>query len=184
MKINLGCGWRDFGKGWVHIDDGDYNHLDIKTDISKPLPLDDNSADLIYASHVIAYFDRENIMSVLADWRRVLKNGGTLRLATPDFHQLVKLYHTKGILELDELLGPLYGKMGMDGEVIYHKTTYDFPSLKKVLEDCGFVGVVRYDWRNTEHTEFDDHSQAYVPHMDKENGVLISLNVEATKWIY
>jgi len=27
----------------------------------------------------------------------------------------------------------------------------------------------------------DDHSQAYLPHMDKENGILISLNIEATK---
>jgi hypothetical protein len=29
--------------------------------------------------------------------------------------------------------------------------------------------------------EFDDHSQAYLPHMDKENGTLISLNIEAVK---
>ena len=36
-------------------------------------------------------------------------------------------------------------------------------------------------WRETEHSQFDDHSQAYVPHMDKENGVLISLNVECNK---
>jgi len=27
----------------------------------------------------------------------------------------------------------------------------------------------------------DDYSQAYVPHMDKENGILISLNVECHK---
>ncbi|RPJ57790.1 MAG: methyltransferase, partial [Dehalococcoidia bacterium] len=26
-----------------------------------------------------------------------------------------------------------------------------------------------------------DYSQAYIPHMDKENGILISLNVEATR---
>ena len=41
--------------------------------------------------------------------------------------------------------------------------------------------VKRYDWRDTEHAEFDDHSQAYLPHMDKENGTLISLNIEAVK---
>jgi hypothetical protein len=28
---------------------------------------------------------------------------------------------------------------------------------------------------------FDDHSQAYIPHMDKENGTLISLNIETIK---
>ena len=38
-----------------------------------------------------------------------------------------------------------------------------------------------YDWEQTEHSKFDDHSQAYIPHMDKENGTLISLNVECIK---
>jgi len=41
--------------------------------------------------------------------------------------------------------------------------------------------VRRYDWRQTLHKDHDDHSQAYIPHMDKENGRLISLNVEAEK---
>ena len=46
---------------------------------------------------------------------------------------------------------------------------------------AGFKDVRRYDWRQTEHKDYDDFSQAYIPHMDKENGLLISLNVEATK---
>ena len=28
MRFNIGCGWRDFGKDWIHIDGGDYDHLD------------------------------------------------------------------------------------------------------------------------------------------------------------
>lgn len=46
---------------------------------------------------------------------------------------------------------------------------------------AGFKDVRRYDWRQTEHKDYDDFSQAYIPHMDKENGLLISLNIEATK---
>jgi len=30
-------------------------------------------------------------------------------------------------------------------------------------------------------TSIDDHSKAYFPHMDKENGKLLSLNIEAIK---
>ena len=30
MKFNIGCGWRNFGSEWVHIDGGDYNHVDSK----------------------------------------------------------------------------------------------------------------------------------------------------------
>ena len=69
----------------------------------------------------------------------------------------------------------------MDGNTIYHKTTYDFDSLKLVLNKCGFTNIDYYDWGQTEHSNFDDHSQAYIPHMNKTNGTLISLNVEATK---
>jgi hypothetical protein len=71
--------------------------------------------------------------------------------------------------------------MEMGDKTIYHKTTYDFNSLSDLLEQCGFLNVETYDWRETEHASFDDHSQAYKPHMDKESGTLISLNVEATK---
>ena len=37
------------------------------------------------------------------------------------------------------------------------------------------------DWRDTEHSELDDFSQSYLPHMDKDNGKLMSLNIEAVK---
>ena len=50
-----------------------------------------------------------------------------------------------------------------------------------MLEDVGFENVRRYDWRETEHAEIDDYAQAYFPHMDKENGLLISLNIECSK---
>ena len=143
------------------------------------IPLDDESVDLIYSSHLIAYFDREEIDDVLEEWYRVLKPGGILRLATPDFRKLSRLY-VEGQITLDQILGPLYGKWDLNGK-IYHKTTYTFCTLKDVLEKNNFKDVKLYNWRNTDHAKFDDHSQAYIPHMDKENGVLISLNVECKK---
>lgn len=178
MKLHLGCSYRNFGHDWVHIDGGDYSHLD-GYDIAH-LNFEDNSVDLIYASHVISYFDRDQIVILLKEWKRVLKSGGVLRLAVPDFEAMSKLYF-EGKFALDSFLGPLYGKMKMGELVIYHKTVYDFESLKEVLECVGFNNIQRYDWRKTEHAQFDDHSQAYLPKMDKENGTLISLNVEAIK---
>ena len=29
VKLSLGCGKRDFGSDWIHIDGGDYDHLDF-----------------------------------------------------------------------------------------------------------------------------------------------------------
>ena len=178
VKINMGCGWRNFGSDWVHIDGGDYDHIDYKS--LTALEFEDNSVDLIYASHVLEYFDRVESEGVLSEWARVLQKDATLRLAVPNFSALNLLYIT-GDLQLDNLLGPLYGRMPMAEQTIYHKTAYDLVSLKLHLEQNGFYDVKEYDWRETEHADFDDHSQAYYPHMDKENGVLVSLNVECRK---
>lgn len=178
IKINLGCGWRNFGKDWIHIDGGDYPHLNSKDIIN--LPYEDNTVDLIYASHVLEYFDRVEAVDVLNQWYNKIKPGGVLRLAVPNFEVIAKLYIEKNI-PLSKFIGPLYGRMEMDNQWIYHKTTYDFEELSQILNECGFSKITPYDWRDTEHSEFDDHSQAYIPHMDKENGILISLNIEAIK---
>ena len=178
IKINMGCGWRDFGKDWVHIDGGNYSHLDSNDPFN--LSYKDNSVDLIYTSHLLAYFDRDEVRNVLEEWIRVLKPGGILRLAVPNFEAMVHLYTEKHI-SLEKFLGPLYGKMPMGDETIYHKTTYDYYSLKSLVEELGMKDYKWYDWEQTEHSKFDDHSQAYIPHMDKENGTLISLNLECTK---
>jgi hypothetical protein len=77
------------------------------------------------------------------------------------------------------VIGLLFGRQ----DYLYniHYNVFDFTSLRGHLEDAGFVSVREYDWRNVEHAEVDDYSQAYLPHMDKTSGVLVSLNVECEK---
>lgn len=187
IQLNLGCGWRDFGEGWDHIDGGKYPH--IKSQNVANLPYETNSVDQIYASHLLEYFDRDEAIEVLKEWYRALKEGGTIRIAVPDFETIAKLYTDKKF-PLKNFLGPLFGKMEMgmkssyekNTKTIFHKTVYDFDDLKKVLESVGFKNIQKYNWKTTSpHDKIDDHSQAYLPSMDKENGTLISLNVEANK---
>ena len=175
MKLHLGCGKRDFGEEWTHVDKDAFDHVQYE-DVTM-LPFEDNSCDIIYSSHLLEYFDRQEVVSVLDEWRRVLKPKGILRAAVPDFEAMCKLYNEGWAIE--KFLGPLYGKWGETP--MRHKTVYDFDSLSTVLEEAGFKDVHLYDWRLTEHAHIDDHSQAYLPHMDKDNGTLISLNVEAYK---
>jgi len=183
IKLHLGCGKR-YIPGFIHIDLADYPHIDYKADISDLSMFGDESVDLIYCCHALEYFDRQEVQErVLPEWHRVLKHGGVLRLAVPDFEALIKAYQKYA--ELSIVLGPLYGRIvietGHESKTIYHKTVYDFRSLKDILEGAGFTNIRRYDWRKTVHKDYDDFSQAYIPHMDKEKGLLISLNVEAEK---
>ena len=183
-NLCLGCG-KTFIPNFIHIDLADYDHIDYKQNINDLSMFQDNTVDLIYCSHTLEYFDRIEAVQVLKEWHRVLKKGGILRLAVPDFNAIVKVYRKYKDLEARGILGPLYGRMVVkteEGEkILFHKTAYDFKSLKKLLESVGFHTVRRYDWRKTIHKDYDDYSQSYIPHMDKEHGILISLNVEATK---
>jgi predicted SAM-dependent methyltransferase len=181
LQLNLGC-WKRYIPGFIHIDQADFPHIDYKTSIDKLYMFSDETVDLIYCSHALEYFDRQTAKTVLKEWYRVLKNNGILRLAVPDFEALIKVYEQYG--DLSKILGPLFGRMEIltpEPKLIFHKTVYDFTSLKNLLESENFSEIKRYDWRNTIHKDYDDHSHAYIPHMDKENGLLISLNVEARK---
>ena len=184
MKLHLGCGKRYIPE-FIHVDLADYSHIDYKRDVSDLSMFADESVELIYSSHTLEYFDRQEAQEkVLPEWHRVLKKGGgILRIAVPDIEALIKVYAQ--YKDLDKILGPLYGRMRIktpEGEkTIYHKTVYDFKSLKEALTSAGLKNIRRYDWRQTMHKDYDDFSQAYIPHMDKEHGVLISLNVEAEK---
>lgn len=181
-KLHLGCGSK-YIPGFLHCDLADYVHIDYKQDMRDLSIFKDESIDLIYCSHALEYFDRNQVVEVLKEWFRVLKSGGMLRIAVPDFEAIVKVYLKYNDLEHQGILGPLYGKWQNSNttETLYHKTTWDFKSLSNVLKDIGFNTIERYNVDDTIHKDYDDYSQAYIPHMDKENGILISLNIEAVK---
>ncbi len=182
MKVHLGCGKR-FIPGFIHVDLADFPHIDHRHDVRELPFFKSESADLIYACHVLEYFDRFEAIPILKEWRRVLKTGGILRLAVPDIRSLITVYEETG--DLERILGPLYGRMEVKGSeslnFIYHRTVYDFNLLRELLMKAGFGDVRTYDWRQTEHARIDDFSQAYFPHMQKESGLLVSLNVEAVR---
>ena len=176
MKLHLGCGKR-FIPGFVHIDAVDYPHVDHVATIDNLSFIQTDTIDLIYNCHVLEHFKRRDVDRVLCEWLRVIKPGGTLRVSVPDFSKLCEVYQRDNKLEL--VIGALFGRQ----DYLYniHYNVFDFNSLSQSLEQAGFVNVRRYDWRQTEHADMDDFSQAYIPHMDKEHGTLISLNVECDK---
>jgi len=94
MKLHLGSGIR-YLEGYIHIDIAEYDHIDIKTSVDKLNSLKNNSADEIYASHVLEYFDQNEVEDVLMEWKRVLKKNGILRLAVPNFKTLIDVYQKR-----------------------------------------------------------------------------------------
>ena len=180
IKLHLGCGQR-YLSGYIHIDQIKSDMIDYQQDISKLPQFEDNTVDLIYCCGAIAYFDREEVKNVLAEWRRVLKFGGSLKLSTQNFESIVQVYRISNNINSKGILGPLFGKWPIgNNEYIYQRTVYDFNSLKLVLQECNFNYVKEYDCDEFLPYYYDDYSKARIPHMDK-NGIQMCINIEGIK---
>ena len=92
MKLHLGCGKR-YLEGFVHIDIADFEHIDFKSSIDNLEMIKDNSCDLIYASHVLEYFNLDEADAVLNEWRKKIKKNGVLRVAVPNLESLILIYN-------------------------------------------------------------------------------------------
>jgi len=182
VKLNVGCGNRKI-HGFLNIDGRSNVYPDMVCDISE-IDTKFVEVDLIYACHVLEHFPLKPSAGCNLTWSDVLqkffkclRTGGTLRLAVPDIGKVCQYYVENK--NLKELLAFFWGGQKYDYDFHYHG--WDFDSLKKDLEVIGFKNIKQYDWKKTEHFYVDDYSQAYLPHMDKANGTLLSLNVEAVK---
>lgn len=152
-------------------------HIDYIAPIHKLNFAKNSSVELIYACHVLEHVGRNSYEKVLDEWYRVLKPKGILRVAVPDFGACVDNY--LATQDLPQLLGLLAG--GQKDKYDYHKMIFDEKLLTNSLINAGFKDVKRYDWRDTESVNLDDFSKAYLPHLNKETGQLMSLNLEAIK---
>ena len=177
MKLHLGCGYKLL-VGFTNIDIRPETNCDVVDDIAVLKNITNESTELIYACHVLEHFGRIQYKEVLKRWTEVLKPGGILRVSVPDLMKVSKM-HASGKYPLKKLLGFLYG--GQTYNENFHYVGFDFDMLKEDFEELGYTDVKLWDWKEVDHGTIDDFSQAYLPHMDKESGELMSLNIQATK---
>ena len=174
-KLHIGPG-KVYLPEWINVD----IFSSVKADLyssALAIPYPQESFDLVYCSHVLEHINRNMILSALTHWRSLLKEKGILRIAVPNFKAICEYYTETD--DLESLLGLLYA--GQKFVLDSHCIVFDESSLTKALRSVGFKTIQWWDWRTTEHNMFDDYSQAYLPHLDKINGLLMSLNIEAVK---
>ena len=173
LKLHLGCGSKRLD-GFVNIDILEGPATDVVCDI-RHLPYESASVDEIYSCSTLEHISRHEWRSTIRDWANLLRPGGYLYLSVPDFAECARYYLEHG--DIEEVTGLVIG--GQKDEYDWHGVIFDYPSVARAMADAGLVDVERYDWR--EHAvgrqQLDDYSQAYLPHMDKENGTLMMLNV-------
>ncbi len=83
--INIGAG-RDYRKGWLNTDFSAEAKPDIVHDIRyEKLPVEDSSADLVYASGVLEQIlTNEDLLFAINEVWRVLRRGGEFQIVVPN----------------------------------------------------------------------------------------------------
>jgi len=139
MKLNLGCNNR-IRVGYINVDRDKYDGVDVVADVSK-LPFKDGEAEEVYASHIAEHFHHTRTLEVLKEWHRVLKPGGILKIAVPDFQRAVEIYLKTGLQPW--IRNFLWGDQGYEGA--FHYTGFDEKSLTAILKEAGFDDICRVD---------------------------------------
>jgi SAM-dependent methyltransferase len=89
--VNLGSGPHKL-PGFVNVDLDASGRPDVVADLSRRLPFADACADAIFTEDFVAQLEPDALLRFLAECRRVLKPGGTLRVLTPDLKRFMRMY--------------------------------------------------------------------------------------------
>lgn len=112
------------------------------------IPEASGSIDVVYTSHMFEHLDRSEARLFLRECHRLLRPGGTLRLVVPDLRPRIDYYYLDQhdgdsliesfIFDLDKPRGfrPWIVRALTGGRE--HHWMYDFRSLAKLVESCGF----------------------------------------------
>lgn len=148
MKINLGCG-NNYLDGWQ-------NH-DADVDITVRLPFADDSAQFIFAEHVVEHVTYDHALGFFRECRRVLRPGGVIRIAVPSIERIwreaddayVRFVHSNGWAPTPDKRGAILAILNCHG----HKAPWTASLLEVSLYLAGFDDVKARDPGLSDHPE-------------------------------
>ena len=173
MMVNVGCG--SFSNDdFVNVDANPGWNIHHFARVDRRLPFKTGTVDLLYASHVLEHISWKRTPEVVAEWVRVLRPGGMLRIAVPDFDALYEYYK---LSDLPTVLPYLAG--GQDYFLNTHLAFFNEQLLRKLMEDAGCRDIRRWKWGESKETSLPDSSRTVAKVGEKT--VQISLNLEGRK---
>ncbi len=136
--------------GWVNVDYNPDFQPEVVADLNETFPFESGTVDFIHSEGCLCQFDLQAGYHFLSECFRILKQGGVMRLLTPDLRQLVGRY-VDGVENGDNTLVDLWNReVGIElktntlAEVLnigirdLHNFIYDEDMLTLVLQECGF----------------------------------------------
>jgi predicted SAM-dependent methyltransferase len=125
---------------WTNIDgseeyqklygSGNGPHIYLNLFDHKPLPVPDNTAELVYTSHTIEHIDNASVNYLFKEVQRVLKPGGIFRIVTPDTELAYKAWQRNDRRFYEWLFNPTYVERS---DELLLNIPYDQASLAQVF---------------------------------------------------
>ena len=179
IKINYGCGDVD-QPGYINVDIRVTKTIDLVGDLSWCKKKLRGICSEVYMSHVLEHYaypgramrkGKGTVPYALHCVFEMLRPGGLIRIAVPDFARLCTLYQNGAIPLYPRISGRLCGEQ--DYRENLHKCVFDKRFLEYCLVDAGFVHV--RDWSPIDLGLVQDSS------FDALEGKITSLNLLAEK---
>ena len=142
MRINIGTTCR-LKPDDINIDIMKYPGVtDIVANVLY-LPIKSNVADEIFSCEMLEHIEHRQYKSALREIYRILKPGGKLDIETLDMEAIAREYivcdeEHKRFLQMQYIYG------GQDRPTEFHKCGFCELTLKKDLEEIGFINVKRF----------------------------------------
>jgi predicted SAM-dependent methyltransferase len=89
--LNLGCGYT-YHIDWTNIDFVSTGEHVIAHNLLSGIPFKNETFEVIYHSHVLEHFLKDDAVNFLKECNRVLKPNGIIRIAIPDLEQIARNY--------------------------------------------------------------------------------------------
>lgn len=138
ILLDVGCGQAP-RTGHIGIDRRDGGEaFPLRYNDGAEVP--DASVDGLVASHVLEHVPYREVEEVVREWVRVLRPGGVLKIAVPDFRWCAEKFLAGADANVQ---GYVMG--GQVDENDYHKTIFDEQGLRSLMESLGLVNIQRWE---------------------------------------
>ena len=136
--------------------------MDINWDLSISIPFENNSVDFIFNEHFLEHLTVEEGQVFLKDCKRVLKDGGVLRISMPDLETTVKDYFNPNWKEDKKAYYKKFGlefiktkaeKININFRSWGHKWLYDKEELERRLKEAGFKNIKFCELKESDYPE-------------------------------
>jgi len=136
-------------------------------DIIKGLPLEKNSVDRLYCSHVLEHLSYKDCLTALENSYYYLKPGGIFRLVLPDLSEVIQSYLNDNSVDASHHLmkSSYLGKETRPRtfkQFIFewfsnagHLWLWDEKAMNKALVECGFSSVKRAFFEDNKDSAFN-----------------------------